>query len=147
MTYNQKIMAVLNVQNLCKAGHHPFREFGNGLSIPRSPKVDRVVHATLDFFRKLLSNLLEAKPLPVAKMDFLELRANIVGNIMISADDACSLDASFKIAGIDGLNPGETQAFGKVFELQQACLSEAHIRVAINRESLVTLDLPVSDQI
>ena len=147
MAYDQKIMAVLNLQNLGKTGHHPLREFGNGLSTPGGPKVDRVGHATLDLFRESLSHVLEAEPFPVAEMDFLELRANMVGHIMISADDARSLNASFEITGIDGLYPGEMQAFSKVFELQQACLGEPHIGVSINGESPVTLNLPVSDQI
>ncbi len=109
--------------------------------------MDRVDHTTPELFRESLPHVLEAEPFPVAEADFLEFRTNPVGNVVVSADDAGSLQASFEIAGVDRIESGQPQPLSNVLELEQTHLGETHIRTAVNGNSLVTLDLPVPCQI
>jgi hypothetical protein len=147
MTDNQEIPAFTVFQDFPEARHHSFGEFTNCFSISGGPEVHRILHAVHDSLREMLADLLESKSFPVAKVEFPEFGTEMEGNIVISGDDAGSLHRPLKVAGIYSLNLREAKTIGELLELEDTHLGEGYVRVSINGQFIVTVHLPVSDQV
>jgi hypothetical protein len=147
MSDNHEISSVLALQDTPKARHHPVGQLADRLSLSRDPKVYGIRHAILDEFREAFANLLEAESFPVTEVKFPKFRMSVDGNVVMLSDQASSCQRSLEIACVDGLNLRKAKPFSEVLKLDQAHFGEGYVGVPINREPLVTLHLPMSDQI
>jgi len=147
MTDNHEIPSVPALEDTPETSHHPVGQLADRLSISRDPKVHGIGHAILDVFGETFANILEAESFPVTEVKFPKFRISLDGHVVMPGDHAGPGQRSLEVAGVDGLNLRKAEPLSEVLKLNQTHLGEGYVGVPINREPLVTLHLPMSDQV